>query len=255
MKNTSTNNVAPVSYTDALLAQGKGTTAKAMFTMAYEWGSRQAVPEKALRVIWPESALADDKVTTYLDSVYFVQYCALQYWQEAGNHATAEEWRTKGMDEWAKILQSVGCDFKRDNSDWIYLVSRATIDGKQDKESTCKVIKPKSKNAFRKCAEMLVGMAINGFVFTNPLESLESIAKTRAEKKKAAEDKKAEKAKAKAHADAKKAVDAAKKKADAAPKAKDAAKPSQPAKKATEKPAAVKPLDKQELKLPEKISA
>ena len=205
MKNTDTQNmqVVPVSFTDALLAQGK-TSAKTIFSCAYEWGNQKAIPENALRNVWPESSIVDDKLETYLDTVYFVQYCALQYWEKAANHEEAEEWRTKCMDAWGRILDMIGCEFKRFHTDFIYIVSRATIDGKADKESINKVIKPMSKTAFRKRIEMLAGMALKGFVFVNPLESLENIVTTRTAKaEKAAE--KAVKQAAKDEAQAKKA--------------------------------------------------
>ena len=207
---TTTAKVVPVSFIDALMNQGKGTTAKDIFARAYEWGSKQAIPMEALRIIWPESSIVDDKAQTYLDTVYHVQFCALNYWENADNHGIAEDWRGKGMDAWGKVLDMAGCEHKRHNTDWVYIVSRATIDGKKDKESVQKIVKPASKNAFRKRVEMLIGMAIHGFIFTNPLESLEAVTATRAEKvKKAAE--KAERQAAKAEATAKKAQPTAEK--------------------------------------------
>lgn len=217
---TSTKQIVPVSFADALTAQGKDTTPNALFSLAYAWGSKQAIPEKALRNVWPDSSIADDRVASYLDDVYFIQYCALQYWENADSHAIAEEWRTKGMNTWGKILSMVDSPFKRYNTDWLYIVSRATIDGKQDKESTNKVIKPASRNAFRKRVEMLVGMALNGFVFTNPLESLEAVQQTRAKKAEEAAAKETKKAEKEAEKAAKQT--AAKKEAPAPKKAKQA---------------------------------
>ena len=158
-----------------------------------------------------------------------VQYCALNYWENADNHKIAEDWRTKGMDAWGRILEMAGCDHKRHNTDWVYIVSRATIDGKKDKESLQKIIKPASKNAFRKRLEMLIGMAIHGFIFTNPLESLEAVTATRAEKAKKVEEKAARQA-AKAEATPNVQPAAKKASADKGPKTTQTAKktPSKP---------------------------
>lgn len=218
--NTTAAAVSPVSFADALTAQGKGTAAKDLFARAYEWGNKQTIPMEALQNVWPASPIATDKVTSYLDSVYFIQYCALQYWEDANTPAKAETWRKKGMDAWGTILEMIGCDFKRDVRDWLYLVSRATLDGKASKESTSKVVKPTSKAAYRKRVEMLAGMALAGFAFTNPLETLEKIEQTR-----------------KAKADAKAAKDANK-------KAKEE-KPATVAPAEEEKPATTKARDKQ----------
>ena len=171
--------VKPVSFEEALQAQGKVTAAE-LFTSAYARGNQKAIPESALRNVWPESPIVADKVESYLDNVYYVQYCALQYWQYADNGSVAEEWRTKGMNTWAAILNVAGSDYKRNNTDWIYIVSRATIDGKESKDTTKRVVKPMSKTAFRRRIEMLIGLAINGFVFVNTNATIETIQQTRA---------------------------------------------------------------------------
>jgi len=98
------------------------------------------------------------------------------------------------MNTWATILNVAGSDYKRNNTDWTYIVSRSTIDGKENKETTNKVIKPMSKTAFRRRIETLIGLAINGKVFVNPLETLENVQNTRALNKKKEEEKAAKKA-------------------------------------------------------------
>ena len=57
-----------------------------------------------------------------------------------------------------------------------------------------KVIKPTGKNAFRRRVEMLIGMAIKGYVFVNPLESLDEVVATRAAKAQKTEEKAAKQA-------------------------------------------------------------
>lgn len=194
---TTTATVAPISFEQALTSQATGTTAREMFALAYKWGNAKPIPETALKKVWPESPIANDVVTSYTNSIYFLQYCALKYWEHAANHKAAEEWRSKGMNEWGKILDLIDCGYNRDSADWLYLVARATVDGKANKESATKVIKPVKEGPYRRRVEMLAGMALAGFAFVSNRETLESVEQTRilkGKEKEAREAKKAEKA-------------------------------------------------------------
>ena len=155
--NNGTNaKIVPVTFKDALLSLKKGTTAKELFTFAYDWGSLSAIPADALRIVWPDSSIVDDKVTKYLDTVYHVQYCALKYWEDASNPKQAEEWRTKVMDAWGAILEMAGCQNKRDNTDFLFIIARAATVGKAEKGAAHKVIKATTKATFRKFLEFLL---------------------------------------------------------------------------------------------------
>ena len=146
---------------------------KELFANAYANGNTKVIPDTALRKIWPAASVVsneqhDDQLIKYLANVNFLHHYALKAWETANDKTASAEWETKGMTTFGAILDMVQCDYRRARSDWLYLTSRATIDAKESKENVHKVIKHVAPNAFRKRVEMLIGMAISGFVFAAP---------------------------------------------------------------------------------------